>query len=511
MAETLYIQRDDLRTRVVMRRDGALVELRIETSRGRLLSGNIYRGRVARLVPEMDAAFIDLGLERMGMLPANRVWLPSLAQERSPLSAESDVPGAPKGRRLKREIGALLEVGQEILVQVEREPVAKKGPRVTMFVSLPGKNLLFLCREPHIGVSKRIDQPEERERLRSMVDRLLPRQCGAIVRTVGENATEVELGNDVGALRAQWSDVQERFSCTSAPSFLHHDTDLVLAALRDLVTPATEEIWIDSGTARERVVQWLAALHPEARPVVRVHDGDDELFAHCGLESELAAVIATRVGIPGGGDIVIERTEAATVIDINAGKRIGDERLADSVLRLNLAAAQLIARHLRLRNIGGLVIIDFVDMIRADDRRMLEAVMESEMADDPARVRLSRVNRFGLIVLTRKRVRQSVYASLTETCPTCDGRGYVRSAGDLAVDSLARLRRALARASSAEGTTVHGAVVSITVAARVAAVLTEQLADVLHDMEMQHGVTVAIKIASHGEAADTGLAIRVNS
>ncbi len=486
MPEKLYIQRDPLHTRVVLCRDDQPIELRIESSRGRALSGNIYRGRVARIAKEMDAAFVEIGLPRMGMLPAKDVWLASMATERAQLMRDQDVPGARKGKKIKREIGAMLEVGQEIMVQVVREPVAKKGPRVTMFISLPGRNLLLLCREPHIGVSKRIDQPERRQWLRTFVDRLLPRDCGAIVRTVGENATEAELGNDVGFLRAQWRDVQERYSCSSAPSFLFYDVDFVLAALRDLVSPATSEIWLDSQTDRERVVRSLAAVHPEARPVVRVNQDDQELFDHHGLSAALASVITTSVAMPGGGDIVIDRTEAGTVIDVNAGKRIGDESVEDAVLRLNLAAVRLIARQLRLRNIGGLVIVDFVDMVRPDDRRMLEAVLEAEMSDDPARVRLSRLNRFGLIVMTRKRERESVYERMTEPCPACKGAGYVRSASDLAIESLARLRKALTASD------VAGSSVSVSVPARVAVVLSEQLSDILKDLESAHDVTIEV-------------------
>ena len=505
MAETLFIQRGALRTRVVLCRDGEPTELRIESSRGRGLAGNIYRGRVARIVKEMDAAFIDLGLERMGMLPASAVWLPSLVQERGPVWPQQDVPGAPRRARIKREIGALLEIGQEILVQVVREPIAKKGPRVTMFPSLPGRNLVFLCREPHIGVSKRIDQPEERHRLRTVVDRLLPKTCGAVVRTVGEKATEAELANDIALLRAQWQDVQDRFAHTSAPSFLHHDTDLVMAALRDLVTPATEEVWLDGGIDDRRVQAWLASMHPESRPVVRNHDGPNELFAHHGLESALQQVIGTRVGLPGGGDIVIDRTEAGTVVDVNAGKRIGDERREDAVLRLNLAAARVLARQLRLRNIGGLVIVDFVDMMRVDDRRMLEAVLQSEMSDDPARVRLSRINKFGLVVLTRKRERQSVYATMTESCPTCEGSGYIRSAGDLAVDALARLRRGLQRSESS------GSSITLRVPGRVAAVLNEQLSDVLRDIEKVHGVHIDVQALQSDLTENDGVSVELRA
>ena len=502
MAETLYIQRDALRTRVVLCRDGAPIELRLASSRGRRLAGNIYRGRVARIVPEMKAAFVDIGTERMGMLPVNAVWLPSLAQERAPANNDQDVPGAPRGNPLRRDIDTMLEVGQEVMVQVVREPVAKKGPRVTMFPSLPGKNLVFLGREPHIGVSKRIDQPEERNRLRAVIDRLLPRSCGAVVRTVGENATEAELANDIAFLRAQWDDLVQRYRCASAPSFLLHEADVVLAALRDLVTPATEEVWLSRTIEREQVVRALSSIHPESRPVVRVHDGPEDLLAAHGLASAITSTIATRVALPGGGDVVIDRAEAGTFIDVNAGQRIGDERREDLVLRLNLTAAKEIARQLRLRNIGGLVVIDFVDMRNVEDRRMLEAVLESELSDDPARLRLSRVDRFGLVVLARKQERESIYSLMTEPCQSCGGAGYVRSAADLAIDALARLRRGL------QGLSAEDSVVTLTVPGRVAAVLNGELSDVLGDIEKANGVQVTVRVLPTVDG-DGGVAMKV--
>lgn len=493
MGDKLYIQQDALQTRVVLTRDGVPVELRVESHRGRGLSGNIYRGRVARVVPELQAAFVDIGTDRMGMLNAADVWLAALARKREPGGVE--VPGAPKVRLPRRDITAMLEPGQEIMVQVSREPAAKKGPRVTMFVTLPGRNMVFLAREPHIGVSQRIDQPGERDRLRDLAGRLLPLECGAIIRTVGEGATEAEIGNDAGWLKALWRDVETRFAHASAPSFLFNDQDLALRAVRDLVSPATEEVWVDDGQESARISNFLLAVHPESRPVVRVHDGPGELLAAHDLDAVVRGATEPRVLLPGGGDIVIERTEAMTVVDVNSGPRGKGEGLDDAALRLNLAAASEIARQLRLRNIGGLVVIDFVDMKKADDCRMLEAVLASEFSGDGARVRMSRLNRFGLVVLTRKRERESVYQRLTETCPTCDGRGYVRAASDLAIEALSRLRVAL-RAPA-----VAGSLVRLTVAARVAAVLEDQLADVIADMQTAANVRVEIVSAPADAAA----------
>lgn len=490
MSSSLFIHRDEQETRVALQRDGRLVELDVERTGGRSLSGNIYRGKVKRIESGMNAAFIDLGLERMGLLHAGDVWRAGVLPPRGP--DPGSVEGAPPNRPKTKSIGRLLQPGQEVLVQVTREPAARKGPRVTMFISLPGRNVVILPREPHVGVSRMIDDPAERQRLFEVVHRLLPREAGAIVRTVGEGATEAELGNDIAFLRAQWQDVIERYQHASAPSFLHVDIDLTLRALRDLVDATVETVWIDDEADRDRVEHFLTRFHPEARPLVRLHDGAQQLFQTHGLDAEVRAALKPTVALRGGGDLVIERTEAMTVIDVNSGSREQGATLADAQLRLNLVAAREIARQLRLRNIGGLVAIDFVKMKRPEDRRMFEAVLEAELAVDQARVRMTRMNQLGIIMLTRKRVRQSIYARLTETCSTCDGRGYVRSASDLAVEALGHLRQ---RLRSGDAATVR-----VRAPARVVAILQGQLAGVVADLSERAHVRVQIESLSQVDA-----------
>ena len=490
MSSNLFIQRTEQETRVALQVDGRLVELDVERTGGRSLSGNIYRGRIKRIEGGMNAAFVELGLERMGLLHASDVWVSHTVTPRP--DDPGSVEGAPPVRPKAKAIGRLLEAGQEVLVQVTREPAARKGPRVTMFISLPGRNVVLLPREPHVGVSRMIDDPAERQRLFEVVHRLLPRDAGAIVRTVGEGATEAELGNDIAFLRAQWQDIIERYQHASAPSFLHIDLDLTLRALRDLVDSQTETVWIDDDADRDRVERFLARFHPEARPAVRHHQGPDSLFRTHGLDTEVRAALRPTVPLRGGGDIVIERTEAMTVIDVNSGSREDGEPLADAQLRLNLVAGREIAHQLRLRNIGGLVAIDFVKMRQPEDRRMFEAVLEAELGADQARVRMTRMNHLGIIMLTRKRVRQSIYARLTETCATCEGRGYVRAASDLAVETLERLRLALR--------TAQPGVYRVRAPARVAAILQGQLAGVIADLGEQAGVRVQIDALAAADA-----------
>ncbi len=480
MSDLLFLQRSPEETRAALMRDGRLCELDIERTSGRSLSGNIYRARVARIVPELDAAFVDLGNERMGMLHAGDVIVPG-GLEPAPKQTGPDA-GAPPTLRPRRPIGALLTTRQEILVQVVREPIAKKGPRVTMHISLPGRNIVLFPTQSHIGVSKMIDDPAERDRVWRVLRLLLPAEMGAIVRTVGEGATEAELANDAGFLRAQWADVLARFGAAATPSLLLVDLDLTLRAVRDHVRAETECIWLDDANDRARVERFVERFHPGLVPLIRVHEGSNGLFEQHGLDVQVRAALAPRVPLRGGGELVIERTEAMTVVDVNSAGHRSDDGLADAILALNLEAAREVAWQLRLRNLGGLCVVDFVDMKRPEDRRMLEAVIESELASDPARVRMTRMNRFGLVELTRKRVRESIYERLTETCPTCEGRGYLRSASDVAIETLGRLRRL---AASGEAT---GALVRIDVPPRVAAILSGQLAGVLTDLESHYDV-----------------------
>lgn len=488
--ETLFIQASPEETRVALQVGTQVVELQVERTTGRGLSGNIYYGTVQKIVAGMDAAFVEIGLQKAALLHAADVWTSDQPTAADP---ETDEP-AP--RQPARPIGQLVRQGQEILVQVVREPVAKKGPRVTTFVSLPGRNAVLLAREPTVGVSKMIDDPAERARLAGIATRHLPAGCGAIVRTVGEGATEQELAEDLGFLARQWADIQARFEAATKPGFLFDDLDLVLRSLRDMVGPQTHAVWISDRNDYDRVATFVRRFHPDARPQIRVHDGSLPLFATFGIDRWVRQAIEPKVHLPSGGELVIQRTEAMTVIDVNSAKHSGAHSLDDAMLALNLEAAKAIAQQLRLRNIGGLVIVDFVDLKRADDKRTLERVFGDELARDRARVRVGKLSEFGTVQLTRKRVRETLADRLTEACPTCHARGFVRSSSDLAIETIARLRAALPAAAG------QSTVLTVQAPARVAAILRDQLAGSLRDLEKQHGVRIDVsERQGHGEVA----------
>lgn len=494
--EQLYIHCSGQETRVALAHGDRLAELQVERTAGRGLSGNIYRGRISRVIPSMDAAFVDIGLEKMALLHASDVWLPGVQEMLSQPDADGQVP-----KRIHKSISQLLQQGQQVMVQVVREPVAKKGPRVTMYISLPGRNVVLLTRDPQHGVSKMIADAGERERLLAIVSACAPAGCGAIVRTVGDGATQAELQEDLRLLRELWQDILARYDAATGPSFIYDDLDLVLRALRDMVSSQTTAVWIDDPNEISRIETFVKRFHPEARPLVCLHQAATSLFEAHGLEGQIRDATEPRVRLKSGGELVISRTEAMTVIDVNSSRQVGQESLGQALLALNLEAALAVAQQLRLRNIGGLVVVDFVDMARAEDRRTLEAMFEGELAHDRARVRVGKINEFGTVQLTRKRVRESIYDRLTETCPTCKGRGYVRSSADLAIEAIGRLRTAIA---ADQGQTP---IFRVQVPARVAAILNDQLAGALRDLERQY--RVQIEVTDHAKLVPGSADVRV--
>lgn len=476
--EELFIQASPEEIRVAVKQGPRVVEIQVERTSGRGLSGNVYRGKVVRIVPSMDAAFVDIGLDRAALLHAPDVWTPGLQS----LVQDEDHPN----HRPHVEIARLLEPGQQILVQVVREPVGKKGPRITMFVSLPGRNAVLLTRDEHVGVSKMIADPGERERLRALVVGHLPAGTGAIVRTVGEGATEAEIAEDIRLLVEQWRDIEARHAVAQGPSFLYDDLDLTLRAVRDQVGPQTTAVWIDEESDFVRVERFVKRFHKDAQAAIRLWQGPGGLFEAHGIEKWVREAVEPRVFLPAGGELVISRTEAMTVIDVNSGRQTGTESLDETLLALNLEAAQEVAAQLRLRNIGGLVVVDFVDMAQTENRAVLQEAFEKALAKDRARVRVGKVSEFGTVQLTRKRVRESLYERLTEPCPTCKSRGYVRSASDLAVETVGRLRRAVLAAQG------RAPVFKVTVPPRVHAILTETLQGALKELEKQHNVKIEV-------------------
>jgi len=404
----LLISRDPLETRVAMLEDGRLAEMYLERPHLQSLVGNVYKGRVENVLPGMDAAFVDIGLDRNGFLSVAEVLVPETKGGRS------------------RKIGDLLKAGRELLVQVTRDPMGGKGPRLTMDVGIPGRYVVFLPSGKGCGVSRRLSD-DERERLRAIGREIHPGSGGVIARTAAEGAGKEALERDLRFLQRVWSGAERRARDLSAPSLVYAESELAIRSVRDLLGPDFSAIIVDDERLARRLVSYLRAVAPEYKNLVEHHTGDVSLFARFGLESEMDKTLSRRVDLPSGGYIVIDHTEAMTVVDVNTGRYVGKKQLEDTTLKTNLEACKEIVRQLRLRDIGGIIVIDFIDMTAKTNRELVLAALEAQFTLDRTKTYVVEISPLGLVEMTRQNVTQGLREIVTTTCPTCKGRGRVIS------------------------------------------------------------------------------------
>lgn len=430
MAYTLLVNTTPEERRVALVEGSTLCEFYTERRYDRGLVGNIYKGRVVRVIPGMDAAFVEIGVGRSGFLQSGDPLVPR----------ESPNPEA--GRREPErslfEDGGI-EVGQDLLVQVTREPMGGKGPRLTTEISLAGRTLVFLPRSPVLGVSRRIEDDEERERLRASVSDQLPEGSGAVLRTAALQRPEKELVDDLAFLTSLWERVRSFADDLEAPALVHEDLDLLLRTARDLLTDGCEGMIVDTEADYDRLLQFVDSFMPRLDPLVERYQGDVSLFEFHGLDTAVSCLLDRTVWLKSGGSIVIDHTEALTAIDVNTARYTGKGDPEETILKTNLEAAHEIAEQLRLRNIGGIVVIDFIDMGDPEHRQRVLDTLNAEFSRDKAHTDVLPMSRFGLVELTRKRLREGVFAQLTESCPYCDGRGWIRSVEQVCADIIRKL------------------------------------------------------------------------
>lgn len=396
-------------TRVAVMENGKLVELFLERPVEKRVEGHIYKGKVMNILPGMQAAFIDIGLEKNAFLYVDDA-LPS--QE---LQAKGTTPS----------IREILKEGQEITVQVIKEPTGTKGARVTTRISLPGRFLVYMPNDCYYGISRRIESHEERERLRQIAHTLCGEQEGIIIRTAAEGASESELQKDVEFLREKWKQAGQVGRDRKPPLLLYHDLDLVSRIARDLVTEDVDEFLIDSMEEYKKVLNQLGDLIPGLKTKIKHYSNRTSLFDMAQLEGEIEKALKRKVWLKSGGYLVIDQTEALTVIDVNTGKYTGSQNLETTVFKTNLEAAKEIARQLRLRDIGGIIIIDFIDMRGAMHREEIINQLTREIKKDRTKSHILGFTQLGLLEMTRKKARQNIHEILMRPCPTCDGRGKI--------------------------------------------------------------------------------------
>lgn len=428
MTEDILINVTPFETRVALVEQGAVQELHIERSIQRGHVGNLYLGKVVRVLPGMQSAFVDIGLDRAAF-----IHVADLRQNRSERS--KGLPATP--------IEKLLFEGQSIMVQVIKDPLGTKGARLSTQISIAGRMLVYLPFDPHIGISQRIDSEAERNMLRERVKRFMTEDetGGFIVRTQAEGASDEELEADRHYLRTLWAGIQEKLRTQPAPSLLYADLTLPQRVLRDMVTPSTTNILVDSRTTTAELIEWARIYTPSVVERIRHYSGERPLFDTANVDEEITRALSRRVDLKSGGYLIIDQTEALTTVDVNTGGYVGGRNFGDTIFKTNLEAAVAIARQLRLRNLGGIVILDFIDMEDPEHREAVLAELNKALARDRTRVTVSGFSQLGLVEMTRKRTRDSLAHQLCEPCPTCQARGTVRTPRTICYEILREVLR----------------------------------------------------------------------
>jgi ribonuclease G len=506
----IVINASALDVRVALLEDGSLTEFYLERKRRGGLVGNIYKGKVTRVLPGMQAAFVDIGLEKAGFLHVsdfqnevegpgsmaevigeedvetepiheNGALAPEDQQTQQDLENQIDhgeqpdedrperngtandsslevagqasatpVAGRPGRRRGVRHrsrvpIEQQLKRGQEIIVQVAKEPIGTKGARLTSFISLPGRHLVYTPTSGHIGISRRIESAEERGRLRMAVKELGSFQGGFIVRTACEGVSKREIHRDVNFLTKLWASVAKLSESSPPASLLYSDLDVALRIVRDLFSSEIDRLWCDDPETHERIVEFVQSYMPRLRSRVALYEASEPIFDHFQIEQQIERALERKVWLKSGGYLVFDQAEALTAIDVNTGRFVGKRNQDDTVLRTNLEAAEEVVKQLRLRNIGGIIIVDFIDMTREADRKRVTEAMAQALKRDKARSSMLKISELGLVQMTRKRTRESLEELLTEPCSRCGGRRVVKSVATLAADVMRGIQSAAGR------------------------------------------------------------------
>ncbi len=428
MSEQILINVTPFETRVALLEQGTLQELLLERASQRGKVGNIYLGKVVRVLPGMQSAFIDIGLERAAFI--------HIADLRENRTARNN--GLPQ-----QQIEKILFEGQTIMVQVIKDPINNKGARLSNQISIAGRALVYMPFEKHVGVSQKIETEEDRERLKNQVTALVKpdEKGGYIIRTQAEMATDDEIIRDMEYLGLRWKKLQEAMQTQAAPCLIYQDLDLLERVMRDVVVPETESVEIDSRTASQKLLEWSEIYTPTIANKIKHYAGSRPIFDSANIEEEINNALARRVNLKSGGYLVIDQTEALTSIDVNTGGFVGWRNFNDTIFKTNLEASVEIARQLRLRNIGGIIIIDFIDMENEEHQESVLDELQKALAKDRTRTSLNGFSQLGLVEMTRKRTRDSLSALLSETCPTCEGRGSVKTARTIAYNIMREILR----------------------------------------------------------------------
>ena len=508
MKKEMFVSSSEHETRVAILEDDQVTELFIEREKSRGVVGNVYKGRVSKVLPGMQSAFVNLGLERDGFLYVGDVLSPQdddletagdEDENRDEAAAGQGEQSAGNGRQDRRrgpergseqKIQELLKEGQEILVQVVKEPLGTKGARITSHVSIPGRFLVFMPTVDHVGVSRKIESREERSRLRGIVRRFRQENAfpgGVIIRTAASGRSEEDILGDLRYFQDVWTDVGRRMDTARAPAVIHREQSLLAKLLRDLLTDDYVIIRIDDPGEYRKAVELVQRIMPSLVSRVQLYEGEYPLFEEYGVQAEIEKALRTKVWLKSGGYIVINQTEALVAIDVNTGRFVGKRtgRLEDTIVRTNLEAVKEIIRQIRLRDLGGIVVLDLIDMEERKNRQRVFQALEQELRQDRSPSKAIQVSDFGLIIVTRKRVKQSLERLLTDPCPYCSGAGVIKSSATICYDILSELRKV--------SMDLDGQGLVLRVNPEIARALQEEEKAALRDVEHAIGRRVAVR------------------
>jgi ribonuclease G len=450
MAAEILINVRPQETRVAYVESGILTDLKIERKTSPTLVGSVYRGNVIRVLPGMQAAFVDIGLDKAAFLYVGDIredvdsdaYPFSDIDRDEPLLEQEDHDEKINNHHSKIPIQDLLTEGQSILVQVAKDPLGTKGARLTTHISLPGRFIVYLPTVRHLGISRRIESETERERLRQMVQEINP-QGGVIVRTAGEGATHEQLASDVDYLDRIGKEIFKNYEKKKTPGLIHQEPDVELRALRDLMNEDVSAVWVDNVEIHKKVVKFVSQLMPKYKQNIVLYEEKKPLFDLYDIDIEISRSMDRKIWLKSGGYIVVDEAEALVVIDVNTGRYVGKKDLEDTILKTNLEAIREIAHQLRIRNCGGIIIIDFIDMEKESHREKVLDALREELSKDRARTNVVSMSQLGLVEMTRKRIRPSLIKTLCEPCKYCDGKGYIKRKSTVANEIFRELERDL--------------------------------------------------------------------
>jgi ribonuclease G len=454
--------------RVGLVEDGQVVEVYVERKKDASTVGNIYKGKVVKILPGMQSAFVDIGLEKSAFLYVGDIRT-DIVEDYAELFEEEptgDIEVVQGRRRHDYPIEDLIQEGQELLVQVSKDPLGTKGARVTSYVTIPGRHLVLMPNVDHVGISRRIEDEEERMRLRALVEDIRPNGAGLIIRTASEGALQEDVRRDLEFLARVWQNIQDRKDRVSAPFMLYSDLDLIFRSVRDLMSHDVERLVIDSRKDYEDIQDFVNTYFPKLLDRIEHYEGAEPLFEHYGIELDISRALDRRVWLKSGG-----------------GKFVGKEDLEETILKTNLEAVKEVSYQIRLRNLGGIIIVDFIDMEQLENREKVLNAFREALSKDRAKYTISHISELGLIQMTRKRVRESLGRILCETCPYCEGKGFVKSTQTLCYEILRKLQRAASQGAQRAIVTAHPV---------VAERLTEEERLGIEDIEHRHGIKIIV-------------------